>query len=104
MLYMLRIRLLRIGKKNQPHFRMVVTLRSSAPKTGRFLEILGSYNPIKHQVNLKKERIQHWLSNGAQPSDTARNMLIRAGILEGKKVPVHKKTKKPVENKVLTEK
>lgn len=88
---MLRIRLLRTGRKNVPQFRLVVTPRRTAPKTGKFLEVLGFYNAIKHERNIKKERVEYWLSQGAQPSDTVRNMLISAGILAGKKVPVHKK-------------
>jgi len=95
---MLRIRFLRVGKKNSPSFRLVVTPRRTAPKTGRFLEILGSFNPIKHQSVFKKERIQYWISQGAQASDTVRNMLIREGIIQGKKVAVHK-VAKTTENK-----
>jgi len=91
---MLRIRLLRIGKKNRPQFRLVAVPRRSASKTGRFFEVLGFYDPIKHTRDFRQERIKHWLFVGAQPSDTARNMLISAGILEGKKVAVHKKAKK----------
>ena len=90
---MLRIRFLRVGKKNSPSFRLVVTPRRTAPKTGRFLEILGSFNPIKHESVFKKERIQYWISQGAQASDTVRNMLIREGIIQGKKVAVHKVAK-----------
>ncbi len=94
---MLRIRFLRVGKKNSPSFRVVVTPRRSAAKTGRFLEVLGFYNPIRHERGLKRERIQHWLSQGAQPSDSMRNMLIAEGIIEGKKISVHKKSKKKKE-------
>jgi small subunit ribosomal protein S16 len=97
---MLRIRFLRVGKKNSPSFRIVVTPRRSAAKTGRFLEVLGFYNPIRHERGLKRERIQHWLSQGAQPSDSMRNMLVSEGIMEGKKTPVHKKSKKKEEEAV----
>ncbi len=100
---MLRIRFLRVGKKNSPSFRLVVTPRRTAPKTGRFLEILGSFNPIKHQRVFKKERIQYWISQGAQASDTVRNMLIKEGIIQGKKVAVHKKTKETSKTKETTE-
>jgi len=94
---MLRIRFLRVGKKNSPSFRVVVTPRRTAAKTGKFLEVLGFYNPIRHERGLKRERIQHWLSRGAQPSDSMRNMLVAEGIIEGGKIPVHKKSKKKKE-------
>ena len=50
------------------------------------MEILGSYDPHKKTTILKKERILHWIGNGAQPSDTVHNLLVREGIIEGKKV------------------
>lgn len=90
---MLRIRLSRVGKKNSPTFRLVVTPRRTATKTGRFLEILGFYNPARHEKSFKGERIQYWLSKGAQPSDSVRNMLIQDGIIKGEKVAVHKVAK-----------
>ncbi len=91
---MLRIRLIRVGRKNDPKFRLVVLPQRTPPKTGKFLEMLGFYNPVKHVRNFNKERILYWLSKGAQASSTVRNMLISAGIVEGKKVAVHKKSKK----------
>lgn len=90
---MLRIRLLRVGKKNSPSFRLVVTPRRTAAKTGKFLEILGFYNPLQHTKDFKKERIQYWLSMGAQPSDTVHNLLVKEGMSEGAKIAVHKKAK-----------
>ena len=99
---MLRIRFLRVGKKNSPSFRLVLTPRRTAPKGGRFLEILGSFNPVKHESVFKKERIQYWISQGAQASDTVQNMLIKQGIIKGKKVAVHHKVaaKAPEEAKL----
>lgn len=89
---MLRLRLRRVGKKNSPAFRLIVTPRRTGPKTGRFLEILGFYNPRTHEKGIKKERILYWMSKGAQPSNTVRNMLISEGIIEGRKVRVvHRK-------------
>ncbi len=99
---MLRIRLSRVGKKNSPSFRLVVTPRRTAVKTGRFLEILGFYNPRRHERSLKGERIQYWLSKGAQPSDSVRNMLIQDGIIKGEKVAVHKKPKKAQEKEATS--
>jgi small subunit ribosomal protein S16 len=100
---MLRIRLLRVGKKNSPSFRLIVTERRNSPKTGNFLEILGFYNPLLHTKAFKKERVLHWLSQGAQASDTVYNMLVKEGIVTGKKIPAHKKPKKSKEQKETAE-
>lgn len=81
---MLKIRLQRIGRKNEPAFRMVVTDSKNAPQSGRFLEVLGSYTVKSDDVVLKKERILHWIKSGAQVSDTARNMLVKQGVVEGR--------------------
>lgn len=68
---MLKIRLQRIGKKKDPKFRIVLTDSKNAPKSGSFLEILGSYDPTNKKVVLKKERIEYWRSKGSQISQTA---------------------------------
>ena len=90
---MLVIRFFRVGKKNQPFFKIVVTDRKNAPRGGRFVEELGFWNSLKKEKVLKKERIKYWISVGAKPSDSVHNLLIREKVLEGKKIPVHK-TKK----------
>lgn len=80
------IRLQRVGKKNDPSFRVVLTDSRNAPKSGRFLEILGSYNPQhKASVQLQSERITHWLSKGAQPSDTVHNLLVTSKLIQAAK-------------------
>lgn len=73
---MLRIRLTRVGKKKQPTYRIVVIDRKKA-RDGSFVEIVGHYNPRQEPalITLKSERIQYWLSKGAQPSDTVRSFL-----------------------------
>lgn len=73
------IRLRREGKKNRPFYRIVATDKRS-PRDGRFIELLGTYDPHKTGTNftLKSERIDYWLSVGAQPSDTVRSILKRA--------------------------
>ena len=75
---MLTIRLSRFGKKKKPFYRVVVT-ESSRPRDGRFVEIVGTYDPLKKpaEVKLDAERIKHWLSRGAQPSDTVRSFIRR---------------------------
>ena len=82
---MLVIRLTRVGKKNQPCFRVILTEKAN-PVRGKFIEILGSYNPRSKEKSLKIERIKHWLSKGAQPSATVHNMLVSEKIIDAKKV------------------
>jgi len=77
---MLRIRLTRTGKKNQPHFRVVIAEHRKAVK-GRYLEILGHYNPRSKEISLNKEKIKEWIKKGAQPSVTMNNLLVREGVL-----------------------
>ena len=73
---MLRIRLSRHGAKKDPHYRLVVSERSS-PRDGRFLEIVGHYNPALKPVrlDLKLDRIDYWIEQGAQPSETVRSLI-----------------------------
>ena len=73
---MLMIRLARIGKKKHPFYRVVVT-EKTRPRNGRFVEIVGTYDPSKKPaaIQLADERVQYWLSKGAQPSDTVRSFL-----------------------------
>ncbi len=78
---MLAIRLSRYGKKKHPFYRVVV-LDKRRPRDGRFLEVLGTYNPLKKpaEVKLNAERIQYWIGCGAQPSDTVRSFLRKQRI------------------------
>jgi small subunit ribosomal protein S16 len=97
---MLKIRLFRVGKKNQPSFKIVITDKRKPPRGGRFVEEVGSWNPLTKEKILKAERIKYWLSVGAKPSDSVYNLLVKEKICEGKKIPVHKKkkeVKKPAE-------
>ncbi|MDP2864368.1 MAG: 30S ribosomal protein S16 [bacterium] len=94
---MLVIRLFRVGKKNQPFFKIVVTDKRKPPRAGRFVEEVGFYNPLTKEKVLKGERIKYWLSVGVKPSKTIHNLLIKEKIIEGKKTPVHKKAKKEKE-------
>lgn len=70
------IRLARMGKKKRPFYRVVVT-EKTRPRNGRFVEIVGTYDPLKKPaaVEVDRERVQYWLSKGAQPSDTVRSLL-----------------------------
>lgn len=90
---MLKIRLQRIGKRGQAYFKLVVLEHTQKPK-GRFLEDLGNYDPHKNVVNAKKERVEYWMSKGAQLSATANNLLVAREIIKGEKVPVWKAKKR----------
>jgi len=83
---MLIIRLTRTGKKNASSFRVVVIEKTAPPKSGKFLEILGNYNPRLKELNLKKERIEYWLSQGVQTSAAVHNLLVNKGIVKGPKI------------------
>jgi small subunit ribosomal protein S16 len=91
---MLKIRLQRTGRVNNPAFRVVLTESTNSAQSGRFQEILGNYNPKAGIVELKDARIKHWLKMGAQASGTVHNFLVDRKIVDGKKVNVMpKKTK-----------
>lgn len=80
-----KIRLRREGRKKTPMYRIVVA-DSKAPRDGRFIEILGQYQPRggENAIALKAERVNHWLDVGALPTDTVRSLLRRAGILKAR--------------------
>jgi small subunit ribosomal protein S16 len=86
-----RIRLRRTGLKKQPSYRVVVADERS-PRDGRFLEIVGHYNPRRDPIELvlDEEKIKKWLGNGAQPSDTVARLLADKGLYEKSKVRVRK--------------
>ena len=93
------IRFLRVGKKNQPSFKIVVVDKKRSSKSGRFLEEVGFCNPLTKEKVLKAERIKYWLSVGVKPSPTVHNLLVKEKIIEGKKIPKHKTPKKKEEKK-----
>lgn len=90
---MLVIRFFRVGKKNQPSFKMVVTDKKNPPRGGRFIEEVGFFNPLTKEKIIRKERINYWLSVGAQPSASVHNLLVNEKLLEGKKIKKDKKKK-----------
>ena len=79
---MVKIRLRRMGAKKAPFYRIVVA-DSRYPRDGRFIEEIGTYNPLKEPSELKVdvERAQQWIKDGAQPTDTVRTLLKKAGVL-----------------------
>lgn len=82
------IRLQRVGRKHEPTFRVVLTESQNATKSGKFTEILGSYDPRSDKVALKEDRVKYWLSVGATPTPTVHNLLISQKLLQGKKINV----------------
>ncbi|MGD8229427.1 MAG: 30S ribosomal protein S16 [Desulfobacteraceae bacterium] len=77
-----RIRLTRMGAKKKPYYRLVAA-NSEAPRDGKFLEILGSYDPMKDpaQIKVHKEKVDYWLKKGARVSGSARAILKKQGLL-----------------------
>ncbi|HEY1037424.1 MAG TPA: 30S ribosomal protein S16 [Candidatus Paceibacterota bacterium] len=94
------IRLQRVGRKNEPSFRLVLTDSKNAAQSGKFLEILGSHSFRKDGTILKADRIKHWMSKGAQVSDTAHNLLVVNKVVEGKKKNVLPKKSVPKKEEV----
>lgn len=78
-----KLRLKRMGAKKRPFYR-IVAADSRSPRDGRFIELLGTYNPIvtPAEVKLEEEAVMKWLRNGAEPTDTVRDLLKEKGILE----------------------
>jgi small subunit ribosomal protein S16 len=78
-----KIRLRRVGRKKSPMYRIVVA-DSRSPRDGKFIEIVGQYQPRTgdQPLNLDAERVNHWLDVGAQPTDTVRSLLRKAGLLK----------------------
>lgn len=85
---MLKIRLKRTGRRNDPSFRIVVTESSRGPKSGDYIENLGTYNPHTDAKEVNVERAQYWLGNGAQASGTVHNILVDVGALDAQKINV----------------
>ncbi len=92
---MLMIRLSRVGRANDPSFRMVVTDSKNAAKSGKFLEVVGSYNAREGKAVLDKTRITHWLSKGVKTTETVHNLLVSHKIVAAKKrLTMHTSAKK----------
>ena len=85
---MLKIRLQRTGRKNEPSFRVVVGDRRNSAQSGKFLEVLGSYDPKAGTVTFKEDRVKYWIGQGAQASGTVHNFLVDKKIVDGKKINV----------------
>ncbi len=94
---MLTIRLQRTGKKNAADFRVVLA-QKTASATKKFVEILGSYNPIKKTLNIKnQDRLKYWIAQHVEVSPTVHNLLVTNKLIDAKKVKAFKTPKKPAE-------
>jgi small subunit ribosomal protein S16 len=82
---MVKIRLRRVGRKNAPFYRILVA-DSQSPRDGKFIEIIGQYAPrqVEGSLNVDEARANYWLDQGAQPTDTVRSLLRRAGVLKNR--------------------
>jgi small subunit ribosomal protein S16 len=85
---MLMIRFQRIGRTNDPAFRIVVLEKERAAKAGNIVELLGTYNPRSKALTLNEKQVKHWMSKGAQPTGSIHNLLVSKGVITGKKVNV----------------
>ncbi len=82
---MVKIRLTRMGDHKSPFYRIIVA-DSRSPRDGRFIEVLGTYDPhLDDGLKLDAEKAKKWIANGAQPTDTVRSLLVDAGVLATKK-------------------
>ena len=80
---MVKLRLRRMGAKKRPSYR-IVAAESKSPRDGRFIEAIGFYDPLTNPatITLKEDRVKHWLSVGAQPTETVRDIFVRHGLME----------------------
>ena len=76
-----KLRLKRMGSKQKPFYR-IVAADSRSPRDGRFIESVGTYNPIvkENNVTIKEDLVEKWLNNGAQPTDTVKSLLSKSGV------------------------
>jgi small subunit ribosomal protein S16 len=100
---MLKIRLKRVGRKNDPSYRVVVVPSTVGPKSGNVLEVVGNYDPRRNIKEVKGDRIKFWMDQGAQTSDTVHNILVDTKVIEAKKINALPK-KKAIAKEVVEEK
>jgi len=95
-----KIRLTRLGDKKSPFYRIVVA-DSRKARDGEYVDLLGTFNPLvdKDDVKLDLEKAKKWLANGAQPTDTVKTLLVKAGAIEEKKAADKKPAKKTAAKK-----
>jgi small subunit ribosomal protein S16 len=82
---MLMMRLQRVGRKNNPAYRVVVVDKRTSTKSNKIVDLIGNYNPKLGQINLDGDKAKQWLAQGVQASDTVHNMLVSKKIIDAKK-------------------
>lgn len=82
------MRLQRVGRRNDPSYRIVVTDKRTGPKSDKHIDRLGSYNPKMNHVQIDADKAKEWIAKGVQPSDTVHNILVGQKIIDGKKINV----------------
>lgn len=95
------MRLQRVGRRNDPSFRIVVTDKRTGPKSDKHIDRLGSYNPKMNHVQIDADKAKDWLAKGVQPSDTVHNILVGQKVIEGKKINVLPKKSPIVDEEAL---
>ncbi|NNM83816.1 30S ribosomal protein S16 [Candidatus Parcubacteria bacterium] len=101
---MLMIRFQRIGRTNDPAFRIVVLEKERAAKAGNIVELLGTYNPRSKALTLNEEQAKAWIGKGAQPTDSIHNLLVTKGVIAGEKLnALPKKTPQKSEEAIAAE-
>jgi len=85
---MLMMRLQRVGRRNDPSYRIVVTDKRTGPKSDKHVDRLGSYNPKLNHIQLDAEKAKEWLAKGVQPSGTVHNLLVSQKVITAKKINV----------------
>ena len=81
-----KMRLTRMGDKKSPFYRVVV-IDSHKARDGQYVDLIGTYNPLKEEVNIDVEKAKKWIACGVQPTETVRTLLVNSGVLESKKAP-----------------
>ena len=95
------MRLQRIGRRNDPSYRIVVTDKRTGPKSDKHVDRLGSYNPKMNHVQIDAAKAKEWLAKGVQPSDTVHNILVGQKVIEGKKINVLPKKSPIIDEEAL---
>lgn len=85
---MLMMRLQRVGRRNDPSYRVVVTDKRTGPKSNKHVALIGSYNSKLNHIQIDADKAKQWLAQGVQPSPTVHNLLVTAKIIDAKKINV----------------
>jgi small subunit ribosomal protein S16 len=98
---MLMMRLQRVGRRNDPSYRIVVTDKRTGPKSDKHVDRLGSYNPKLNHIQLDADKAKEWIAKGVQPSETVHNLLVSQKVIDGKKINVLPKKSPIIDEEAL---